>query len=176
MKRNQEGLHQKVDLVPATLDQEPILANLLELYIHDFTKFLNIDIGPDGRFGYKHLPLYWTEPNRHPFLIQINGKLAGFVLVKQESAVSDKETVWDMAEFFILHGYRRRGIGTEVAHKVWKLFPGHWQVRVMEANVQAHQFWSRAISSFTCRPISSVKIEKDGQRWHIFSFESGRAI
>lgn len=164
--------HQKIELAPATRKQQPILANLLELYIHEFSEFLDIDIGPDGRFGYKHLPLYWTEPTRQPFLIRIDGKLAGFAFVKQGSAISGKETVWDMAEFFILRGHRRRGIGTKVAHNVWNLFPGQWEVRVMESNVQAHPFWTRAISSFTGKPISPASMEKDGQLWRVFSFES----
>src|SRR5579862_2852405 len=95
-----------LEVIPAALQQETILANLLELYAHDFSEFHEIELGEDGRFGYMHLPLYWREPNRHPFLVRVDGKLAGFVLVKQTS-----EAVWDMAEFFIVRGYRRRGIG-----------------------------------------------------------------
>ena len=166
----------QVHLIPATREQEPVLANLLELYLHDFSEFLNLSIGEDGRFGYKHLSLYWSEPDRYPFFVEVDGKLAGLLLVKTTQAVSANQNVWDMAEFFILRGHRRRGIGTKVAHKVWKLFPGQWEVRVMEANVQAHKFWSRAISSFTGKPITSVHIERDGQRWHVFSFESGQVI
>ena len=75
-----------VELVPAALDQEPVFANLLELYAHDFSEFHNVELGADGRFGYKHLSLYWSEPDRRPFLIKADGKLAGLVLVKRKSA------------------------------------------------------------------------------------------
>src|SRR5271170_3808578 len=94
-----------LQIIPATADQAPVLANLLELYAHDFSEFRELQIGEDGRFGYPFLPLYWSEPDRHPFLVRIDGKLAGLVLVARNNAV------WDMAEFFILRGCRRKGIG-----------------------------------------------------------------
>ena len=52
---NQPSLH--IEVIPAGPEQEPILANLLELYAHDFSEFHNLDLGPDGRFGYPSLPL-----------------------------------------------------------------------------------------------------------------------
>ncbi len=48
----------QIELIPATLEQQPLLANLLELYIHDFSEFHDVELGPDGRFGYRNLPLY----------------------------------------------------------------------------------------------------------------------
>lgn len=94
--------------------------------------------------------------------------------MKSGSEVSGCEKIWDMAEFFVLRGYRRHGIGTEVAHQVWKQFPGRWEVRVMQSNHSAHQFWERAIASFTQEAIHSVQVEKGSRRWHLFSFESKR--
>jgi predicted acetyltransferase len=156
----------------AAPDHAPILANLLELYAHDFSEFHNLEIGEDGRFGYRPLPLYRSEPKRHPFLIRVDGKLAGLVLVKKGSEVSGQDAVWDMAEFFILRGYRRRGIGTKVAHEVWRRFPGPWEVRVMQANVSAQRFWAGAISTFVGMVIHPVRIENGGKCWNLFSFES----
>jgi predicted acetyltransferase len=161
-----------IEVIPAGPDQEPILSNLLELYAYDFSEFRHLELGTDGRFGYKHLPRYWREPNRHPFLVRMDGKLAGLVLVKRGSEISNNETIWDMAEFFVVRGYRRRGIGTDIAHEVWRRFPGVWEVRVMESNHPAHQFWEHAISVFAGEPIHSVRIEKRGECWRVFSFES----
>jgi predicted acetyltransferase len=161
-----------VELIPAELSQEPILANLLELYIHDFSEFQHNEIGADGRFGYKELPLYWSDPDRHPFLVSANGKVAGLVFVRRIQNHSFDEIVWDMAEFFILRGYRRHGTGTNAAHEVWKRFPGWWEIRVMESNVPALNFWSRAISTFLGRAVGSVRVEKGGNLWEVFSFES----
>jgi predicted acetyltransferase len=166
----------RMTLDPAEREHAPILANLLELYAHDFSEFHSLDIGADGRFGYKSLPLYWSEPNRHPFLIRVDGKLAGLALVKRGSEISGNQTVWDMAEFFVLRGFRRRGIGMLATQEVWRHFPGCWEVRVMQSNVLASSFWEKAISNFTLEAIRPVRVEKDGQIWQLFSFESTRVI
>lgn len=77
-----------------------------------------------------------------------------------------------MDEFFVIRRYRRRGIGTQMAHEVWRRFPGAWEIRVMEANTKAGEFWERAIAKFTGKAISPVRIEKDGKGWRLFWFES----
>jgi len=82
-----------VELVSAARDQEAIVANLLQLYAHDFSEFHWVDLAGDGRFVYAELPLYWSEPDRHPFLINVEGKLAGFVLVKRASDLSGNKKV-----------------------------------------------------------------------------------
>jgi predicted acetyltransferase len=165
----------KIEAIPATHDQQPILANLIELYAHDFSEFVDLEIGEDGRFGYASLPLYWTEPGRHPFLIRIDGLLAGFVLVKQGSELTGNQQAWDMAEFFILRGYRRRGIGATAAHQVWKHFPGPWEVRIMQANTSALHFWTKAIAAFTGQSVDPDSIHHNGKLWSVFRFESRRA-
>jgi predicted acetyltransferase len=156
-----------IEVIPASVEQRPVLANLLELYAHDFSEFLDIQLGEDGRFGYPQLPLYWSEAGRHPFLIRVNGHLAGFVFV-----APGLHSLWDMAEFFVVRTWRRYGVGTSVAHEVWRRFPGTWEVRVMEANISGQHFWEAAIAAFTGEVARPVCIEKNGRRWNVFSFES----
>jgi predicted acetyltransferase len=165
-----------IEIDPALREHAPILANLLELYAHDFSEFYSLNIGADGRFGYRSLPLYWSEPNRHPFLVRIDGQLAGLALVKKGSEISGNPAVWDMAEFFVLRGCRRRGIGTLAAQEVWRRFPGLWEVRVMQSNHLANLFWETAISDFIGEAIQHVRVEKDGQYWQLFSFESKHVL
>src|SRR6201996_3999954 len=172
MTRPSEKPAAHLEVVPATLEQEPILKNLLELYSHDFSEFQDLSIGEDGRFGYKYLPLYWSEPDRYPFLVRMNGKLAGFVFVKRGSEVSGREAIWDMAEFFILRGYRRRGVGTQTAHEIFRRFPGLWEVRVVPSNVSACHFWAHAVSSFLGGAIHPARVKKDTKLWELYSFES----
>ena len=164
-----------VDVTRALFEQEPIFANLIELYAHDFSEFIELKLGADGRFGYEHLQLYWREPNRHPFLIRVNGDLAGFVFVQRGSQMSAETDVWDMAEFFIVRGYRRLGVGTQVAHEIWRKFPGKWEVRAINRNQRAQNFWGRAIEAFLGKPMASVAFEKNGEGWRLFAFESKHA-
>lgn len=174
MAKRAEKRSAHLQVMPAAAEQAPILAHLLELYAHDFSEFHHLEMGADGKFGYSSLPLYWSQPDRHPFLVRMDDKWAGFVLVKRGSSISDDEMVWDMAEFFVLRGYRRRGIGTEIAQEVWRRFPGRWEVRVMESNESAQRFWRHSIARFTGEAIHPIRIEKDGEGWRLFTFESKR--
>lgn len=173
MNHSEEPSRQ-IEVIAATAEQAPLLDDLLQLYARDFSEFHNIPLGPNGRFEYKALPLYWSESCRHPFLLWVDGKLAGFALVKKGSEVSGNGSVWDMAEFFVLRAHRRRGIGTQMAHEVWRRFSGTWEVRVMQLNVSAQQFWKRAISEFTGKQVRPVPFEKDGESWTLWSFVSER--
>ncbi len=159
-----------VEVIAATHEQQPILANLLELYVHDFSELLDLDIGEDGRFGYPSIGLYWSEPGRHAFLIRADGKLAGLAMVKKGSEVSSSDAVWDMVEFFVLRGCRERGIGTLAAHQVWRRFPGPWEVRVMQRNSPARHFWARVIAGFSGESVRPARIDKNGEAWDLFSF------
>jgi predicted acetyltransferase len=163
-----------VEIIPALAEQEPILANLLELYAHDFSEFADLKLGADGRFGYKHLPLYWKESTRYPFLVMADSHLAGFVFVRRGSEISNDAEVWDVAEFFIVRGFRRLGLGMKVAQEIWKKFPGRWEVRVADRNHKAKAFWARAVGEFLGKAVAPMPLDKDGKRWHVFSFESKR--
>ena len=161
-----------VEIFPASPEQEPILANMLELYAHDFSAYIDLKLGADGRFGYKHLSLYWEEPNHYPFLIMANGHLAGFALVRRGSEISNDADVWDIAEFFIVRGFRRLGFGMKVAKEIWRKFPGKWEVRVIDRNQKAKNFWARAINGFLGKAIEPIRFDKNGNDWHVFAFES----
>lgn len=118
--------------------------------------------------------LYWSDNSRLPFLARLDGKLVGFVLVTQSSEPSGDGEAWDMAEFFVLRRYRNRGIGTELARKVWLRCPGSWQIRVMEKNVLARKFWESSITKFTGLPAHFSKFVVDGVTWYRFSLNTRR--
>ncbi len=152
----------------------PILSNLLELYAHDFSSFVELEIGPDGRFGYEGLERYWTDADRHPFLVTVDKKLGGFILVDAVEQDGMDATTWDVAEFFILRSYRRRGIGTFAAHQVFNWFPGHWQVRVRLSNQPACNFWEHAIAQFAGDTMRSARMVSGGAMRQVFTFDSPR--
>lgn len=160
-----------LELLPASREHEPILADLLERYAQDFRGLTDLPRGPDGRFVYKELPLYWVEPGRHAFLVYADG-LAGFALVKRGSQRSGDPRVHDMAEFFIAPEHRRRGLGTGAAHRVWARFPGPWEVRVMQANRAALAFWEHTITARIGGLPGRAEFEEHGRPWAVLSFES----
>ena len=162
----------KLEVRPARREEKSILSNLLELYVHDFSEFVEVSLGADGRFGYRQLDSYWEDQDRYPILILADGNLAGFALVRKGSAISNESDTWDMAEFFIVRGLRRLGLGTSAAREIWTRFPGKWEVRVVDLNQKAMKFWERAIHPFLGSSVEAVAFEQGGLDRHVFCFNS----
>jgi predicted acetyltransferase len=137
-----------VAIEQATSRDANLLSNLLELYIHELSgAFPHLEVGEDGRFGYRRLPLYWSEPeSRFAFVIKWQGRIAGFAFATRGSPASDDPSTLDVAEFFVLRQYRRRGVGSHGAHLLWKRLPGRWTVRASSGLPSAVDFWRRTVS------------------------------
>lgn len=164
---------EEVSLEIATPRDAALLANLLELYIHDLSEIFPIEPGPDGRFGYDKLRLYWSEPERRfPFLIRSGSRIAGFALVTRGSPAADDPDTLDVAEFFVLRRYRRSGVGHRAAVKLWDRLPGGWTVRVSEANLRGLPFWSAVTSDYTHGAAKVDTRPGSPHAWRIFSFAS----
>jgi predicted acetyltransferase len=102
------SMTEEVALEIAQPHDAPLLANLIELYVHDLSEVFPVELGPGGRFGYDRLPRYWTEPElRFPFLIRAGDRIAGFALATRGSAVTNGLEDLDVAEFFVLRSHRR---------------------------------------------------------------------
>ena len=164
-----------LELIRAGTEHEVILGNLLELYIHDFSELVPIDVDEDGRYGYKNLPLFLSDNSRFAFLAKLHGKVVGFVLVAKGKKPFGDPMSWDMSEFFVLRRYRRCGIGTQLAEDVWLHCPGLWQIRVMQKNSLAQRFWESSIAKFTGQLAQSTRYVEDGIEWHRFSLDSRRS-
>jgi predicted acetyltransferase len=164
----------EVVLDVAAANDAGLLANLLELYLHDLSEaFPILELGTDGRFGYPKLPLYWSEPERRfPFLIRYGTRVAGFVLATRGSPASDDPEVFDVAEFFVLRRYRRLGVGRRATFLVWDRLPGRWIVRVSEANTGALPFWGGVIAEYTRGAATEVVRPDSPNAWRVFSFVS----
>lgn len=132
-----------------SIEQKTVLSNLLELYIYDFTEFGPYDVGSDGLYGYKNLDSYWTEEGRHPFLFYVDGKIAGFVLIRRYFVDTLDDYTYSIAEFFVMKKYRGQGVGKKVAFHMFHMFPGLWEVAQMNNNITAQIFWRSVINEFT---------------------------
>lgn len=140
-------------VAPAGADEAPIIANLMQLYTHDFSELwfdreVEGELGADGRFSdYPSLPLYWTEPTREPWLFRVNGLPVGFALVND---VAHSRTPIDraVAEFFVVRKHRRRGVGLAAAHALFGSAWGVWEAATVRRNTGARAFWLRAAETY----------------------------
>src|SRR4030095_14818052 len=147
------------------------------LYIRDLRGgFPPVELGPDGRFGYRRLPLYWSEPDRHfAFLIRCAGRIGGFVLVTRGSPVASDPDVLHLGEFLVVPNYRRAGVGRQPASLLWDRHPGKWIVRVLETNRGALAFWRDTVASFTAGSFDESSWRRPPNDGRVFAFESGTA-
>lgn len=136
-------------LSPVLVGERSILDNLAQLYCHDWSELTPLEAGPDGRFDALVLAPYWLDDWRHPLLVRVDGKVAGFALIAARSRLTGRAGVFDMAEFFIMRGYRRRGVGLTAACAAFERFRGPWEVRQRVENPTATAFWRRTIGEFT---------------------------
>jgi predicted acetyltransferase len=167
-----------VVLVAATPTDAALLANLLELYIHDLSDvFPGLELGDDGRFGYNKLPLYWSEPDaRFAFLIRYGTRIAGFALATRGSPASDDPDALDVAEFFIVRRHRRSGVARRAAFLMWDRIPGRWIVRVSEGNAGALAFWPRVIHEYASGAVTEFMRPGRPNPWRVFSFASRASL
>jgi len=148
-----------VRIEPIPLEQKPVLARLLQLYIYDFTEFEARTLEPNGEYAYRYLDAYWDpDPGeqRHAYFIRAGeGELAGFALVRYVN------NVHVMAEFFVMRPYRRSNVGSTAARVVFEAHPGRWLVHEVPANLPAQAFWRRVIGEATAGRFEE-EIESDG--------------
>jgi predicted acetyltransferase len=162
-----------VSLERAGPDRAPLLSNLLELYIHDMSEVFPVKLGPDGRFGYERLSLYWSAGDeRLAFLIKHAGDVAGFALVTRGSPVTTDPADLDVAEFFVLRSHRRAGVGRRAAGELWDSVRGHWVVRVSEANRAGLRFWSEVVRDYSGGTCEETVRPGHRHGWRVFTFAS----
>lgn len=161
-----------VVLRPIARESAPILHNLFELYVYDFSEQMPLQLRDSGRFEITPGQEWWTRGDHFAFLIQWQGTLAGFALARRGSRVTGAPDVMDVAEFFVLRGLRRQGIGSSAAHALFHAFPGAWEIRVRRTNVAALGFWSRAARSWSEQPLMVEPFSADGVDWDALRFGS----
>ena len=134
-----------VTLTLATIDEKPILQNLLSLYIHDLSAYSD-DLHPneEGRFDYDGLDLYWEEASLFPFLVRVEDRIAGFLLLNRPP-YAPRDVQYLINEVFILKSYRGTGVGKEVVRHVFDRYPGRYLVLELERNTPAIAFWQRTL-------------------------------
>ena len=165
-----------ISIVPVKIGEKEILRNLLEKYDYEFSQYDNRDVNDLGLYGYDYLDYYWTEENRFPFFVKVNGKLAGFIMVNDylESKIN---TNYTLSEFFIMYKYRRQGIGKYVVNNIFNKFKGKWQLKFHPKNEVSRNFWLKTIDEYTKGKYEIIKNDPestydDGTIGYVLIFET----
>lgn len=141
-----------IEIVPATPDDETTLRNLAQLYLYDLTRYMtDWHTNYAGRYGEDDLDGVFSRRGRQPFLLKVDGNLAGFAIIdnKVHSHLNNEDDMNIIVEFFVMAAFQRRGIGHQVAFEMFERFPGKWEVSQLVRNVGAQEFWRKVIHSYT---------------------------
>ena len=138
-----------ITIEPILIEQKSVFVQMMELYNYDFSEFSDDDKNEYGYFGYPRIDDYWNEEGRYPFFIRVDGKLAGLVLVRSCCEHNDLTNPHNIAEFFVMKKYRRKGVGKVVAMKIFDMFPGGWEISQWNNNLPAQKFWEEVVKDYT---------------------------
>lgn len=162
-----------ITLDPVPAPGEPILDRLMQLYAYDFSELTGWDIADDGAFfSGESKAVYQRQPWRHAFLLRVDGHLAGFAILDEKSRITGDPEVMDVAEFFVMRKYRRRGIGAVAAARAFDMFPRNWEVRQMAGNDAAIAFWRKTIARYTNGRFTEATFDDDRWRGPVQSFDA----
>lgn len=150
-----------VELARVSPEERPALETLLDEYLAELSGHRERPIGAADARSYAWLPLYWTEPGRHPFFLCVDGERVGFALVWEVPGDGPLQ----MAELYVRPSRRRAGVGGEAVAEIWRRFPGSWELQTHARNAAALAFWRRCIEAHATGPVLTTDVAAaDGRR------------
>ena len=156
----------KIELELIDIREKNILKEMLFAYEKEM-------VG-DKAEEYKYLDSYWEKPNRFPYFIKVDGKIAGFTLINSYLLIlTEGKTI---SEFYVKKEYRKNGIGSETARQIFLKWPGKWENRQIRENPKAHTFWLNFISKFTNNNFEEVEINNEKWNGWIQTFDNSLNI
>lgn len=162
----------KVELRNVPESAKSIQWRLLQLYLYDFSELEPCDIGANGEYEYPYFDSYWTAPDRSAFFIEVDGHLAGFVMLCGYTVLPENESGMSIAEFFVMRRFRRQGVGKAAARLAFAMHQGRWEVRETKHNMPAQQFWRGLINEYMSGAYQEKMLDSDQWRGPIQSFDN----
>ena len=136
-----------IELHAAQRDDLETIENLMQFYLYDFSEWLPLKLGGHGFFNFQPLLNYWRNPATRPFLIKVDGELAGFVTV--DDVVHLPGAHFNIGYLFVSRRFRGQGVARFVVSTLLNQFPGQWQIFHIDANQPARAFWARVMPQLT---------------------------
>lgn len=177
-----QAVAESVSVKLAGSSERRVIESLSQFYIYDFSEMepvgsCNLEFDDQG--GYPvltDLDSYWRIEGFQPLLIRVERCLVGFALINTHSH-GGGSVEHNMAEFFVARKYRRRGVATEAARRIFARYAGFWEVAVAARNLRALAFWSHALAEAPNVGQLAMR-EGDGAHWRgpIWSFRTAASI
>ncbi len=157
-----------IELLRAQRDELDCIENLMQFYLYDFSEWLPLTFAERGLFNVQLPPDYWRKPATQPFLIRVDGALAGFVTVDATAHLAG--VTFNISYLFVSRRYRGQGVGRHVVDALLQQLPGCWQVFHLDANLAAKTFWAKVIPALGASELSQHRLPVDGYPCTLFKF------
>ena len=134
-----------ISLRKVTSENKRLFRRLFDYYCHDLACFYDdkedCKLTDSGTYKYRNFKIYYTHAGLKTFLIYSHENIVGFVVISRPPYFSKDKKTSQVVQFFVLNGYRRGGIGTEVINRVFLKYPGKYAVSQLVRNKPAIAFW-----------------------------------
>lgn len=110
-----------IELHPVERDELQIIENLMQFYLYDFSEWLPLKLAKHGFFALQPNDAYWRHPATRPFLIRVDGELAGFITVDEETHIDGAE--FNIGYFFVTRRMRGQGVAQFVVSALLSQIP-----------------------------------------------------
>ena len=130
----------------ASIAEKKTIFVLLQPYLAEVSHFPgeNVDCKDEnGIFNYPYLDAYWEDQERYPYLLMSAGNVAGFAFTRREG------DHWQMAEFYVLPGFRRYGLASACVGEILRRHPGEWRIDFNKHNQAGRALWQMVAYRFS---------------------------
>lgn len=139
----------------------PLLRRLYDAYLEELTSFgASYRRRANGRWEYRppggswgpdHLPYWLAEGREHLVLLfRLRGEGIGFAMIGLRPAVwMSPATDACISELYVVPGARREGIAEAAVRRIFRRWPGRWEISEVSGNEPAIAFWRHTVERFT---------------------------
>jgi predicted acetyltransferase len=159
------------------MEDYPIIQNMARFYVYDLSRECGLisedwSMPDDGLYESFDFKSYFIDKDRKAYIVKVGDELGGFALLNKTG--TNPNTDWNMGEFFIIAKFQGKGIGKQVAYKIFDDNPGSWEISVIPENQPALIFWEHIINVYTQgsfrQEIKTVSFDKHQPKRTIFTF------
>lgn len=138
------------------------IAQVYPLYLHDISSYTDSYRLDENGLWQPDYVGYWIHPES-PTIVgaaKVQDERIGFACIGiGDFPYKRADSDFKLSEFFVLRGFRRRGLARAFAVSLLANMPGRWELDILDRNVPARMFWEKLLTGLGAR-----SEEQDGFR------------
>ena len=146
-----------------TIQEQKKLEKLIQLYLHDISKYFKIDFNSNTCEYLYNLSTYFQK--NKAYFIEVNNNIVGFILL--DINIDN----YEISEIFILNNYKNNHYGEEAITTIFNMYKGNWIIKAVPNSNIAENFWNKVITKYTKNKYKVIKTGKYNRPEYYFNNE-----